>query len=339
MSHPESNADIPENAVSSEQNQETTSAETLIQPYPIVHSHEISNFQLLELRTLLDKAAIELERYWSIWLRDRINIVLDRVQSYTWGEVRKRVLDGTDTTVSSGSGSKDDAFPTAIFLRGENPRWYLLRFVSDQPCSQGAIAFSGAMLANLFDRLTGGQEEPTEIGSVGNPLTNLEQKLLIRVGESFYKQWENAWHKILPLEIQSVQVSDSLPLETSDSVALCEFSVRWAQTNLSFYLIVPYYCVTDIERRVDRNHLDWLDDTVGTDVNGVPSGIKKTKICLTVALAETTITAEEFVRMKVGDLITTDQKIDAPIEILVQGRPKFKASPGQLQGQKAVEIL
>lgn len=286
----------------------------------VIRPPELDDYTLLELRTLLDKTAMELGRYWSQWLRDRIVVVLDRVESHPWKNVKNRFL-----TLETRNSQ-----PT--------PQWYSMSFHSDVVGAQDIIVFPAAMLSNMFDRLTGGQAAPEEISSLGVSLTVLEQRLLNRVAESFAQQWESAWSKILPLNIQSVEQAENLPLEESDPVAVCEFTLRWDKTNLSFYLIIPYFAVWDIQQRIDRSHLDWVSD-FNSQTNAVPEGIRKAKIRLSVCLAQTTLTAEEFVQMQAGDIITTDQKTDAPIEVLLQGQPKFQASPGQLQGQKAIEII
>jgi flagellar motor switch protein FliM len=42
--------------------------------------------------------------------------------------------------------------------------------------------------------------------------------------------------------------------------------------------------------------------------------------------------------LAVGDVITTEQDVSAPLELSVQGVPKFRARPGAFRGKKAVSI-
>ncbi|MBR6436043.1 MAG: hypothetical protein IKS45_06010 [Thermoguttaceae bacterium] len=57
-------------------------------PYDVIRPHELTNYALMELKTLLEKAAFELGRDWSQRLRDRIVVSVDRVASRHWKDVR-----------------------------------------------------------------------------------------------------------------------------------------------------------------------------------------------------------------------------------------------------------
>ena len=123
-----------------------------------------------------------------------------------------------------------------------------------------------------------------------------------------------------------------------DPGAICEFVVRWSQTSLTFYLILPYYAVDDLGRRQDRSRLDWLNEFSDPSPT-VPAGVRKSKIRLSVLMARSSITVEDLLQLSPGDIIATDQSADSPIEVYIQDKLKFLAAPGQLHGQKAIEIL
>lgn len=286
-------------------------------PYDVIRPHELTNYALMELKTLLEKAAFELGRDWSQRLRDRIVVSVDRVASRHWKDVR------------------------AWIAPSEPPQkqtWFPLSFQSDTLGAQDAIVFPAAMLSNMFDRLTGGQAEPTVDGALSTPLTALEQRLLNRIAGSFSAQWQKSWEKFLPLNIQSVTSFKPFNLEDGDPCAICEFVVKWSQTSLSFYLILPYYAVDDLGRRLDRSRLDWLNDFSDPSPT-VPAGVRKSKIRLSVLMARSSITVEDLLQLSPGDIIATDQSADSPIEVYIQDKLKFLAAPGQLHGQKAIEIL
>ncbi len=285
-------------------------------PYDVIRPHELTQYSLMELKALLEKTALELGRDWSQRLRDRIVVSVDRVETRLWHNVR--------AWLSPSEPQKTQA-------------WFPLSFQSDILGAQGAIAFPAALLSNMFDRLTGGQAQPTPMGTLDSPLTDLERRLLYRIAESFSNQWEKSWEKFLTLGIKGIQPFELFNLEDSDPCAVCEFVVQWSQTSLPFYLILPYYSVDDLERRLDRSRLDWLNDF--SQSTEIPSGIRNSKIHLSVILAKSTITVEELMALQPGDIITTDQSTNSPIEVYIQDKLKFLAAPGQIHGQKAVEIL
>ena len=298
-------------------NQENSSNEvTPGVPYDVIRPHKLTQYALMELKTLLEKTAFELGRDWSMRLRDRIVVSVDRAVSRHWKDVCAWILPDSQQARQT---------------------WISLSFESQNLGAQDVIVFPAAMLSNMFDRLTGGQAEPMSEGTLSTPLTALEERLLNRIAESFVSQWEKSWEKFLPLNIRSVQSIKPFNLEDSDPCAICEFIVRWSHTSLSFYLILPYYAVEDLGRRLDRNRLDWLNDFSDANPN-VPAGVRKSKINMTVLMARSTITVEELLQLRPGDIITTDQNVDSPVEVYIQDKLKFLAAPGQLHGQKAIEI-
>jgi flagellar motor switch protein FliM len=48
---------------------------------------------------------------------------------------------------------------------------------------------------------------------------------------------------------------------------------------------------------------------------------------------------KDLIELRVGDIITTEQDVHAPLTVAVQRIPKFQASPGALKGKKAIQIL
>jgi flagellar motor switch protein FliM len=59
---------------------------------------------------------------------------------------------------------------------------------------------------------------------------------------------------------------------------------------------------------------------------------------MVVTLAETRIKTSELLGLRIGDVITTEKDIRTPLEVAIQGVPKFAASPGAIKGHKAVQI-
>ena len=59
---------------------------------------------------------------------------------------------------------------------------------------------------------------------------------------------------------------------------------------------------------------------------------------LVIELAETEISTKDLIGLRVGDIITTEKDIHAPLSVSVQGTPKFKARPGALKGRKRFRL-
>ncbi len=55
-------------------------------------------------------------------------------------------------------------------------------------------------------------------------------------------------------------------------------------------------------------------------------------------LAETKISAADLATLEVGDIITTEHKIDEPMIVRIDGAPHFLARSGVCNGRKAIRI-
>ena len=55
-------------------------------------------------------------------------------------------------------------------------------------------------------------------------------------------------------------------------------------------------------------------------------------------LAETAISMEELRDLEVGDLIMTEKPAIQPVQLAIEGVPKFLACIGQHKGQRALKI-
>ena len=70
--------------------------------------------------------------------------------------------------------------------------------------------------------------------------------------------------------------------------------------------------------------------------------LKRALACASVelraVLARTTITMEEMVGLRPGDLLTTEKPVESTVTIQVEGRPKFLGRLGQFRGNRAVRI-
>ena len=62
------------------------------------------------------------------------------------------------------------------------------------------------------------------------------------------------------------------------------------------------------------------------------------RVELVVTLAESTITTADMIGLRVGDVITTDQDVNRPLDVAVEGVTKFRAKPGAIKGQKAIQV-
>ena len=59
---------------------------------------------------------------------------------------------------------------------------------------------------------------------------------------------------------------------------------------------------------------------------------------MVVQLAETKVTTGDLIGLRVGDIITTEKDIHAPMVVTIEGHSKFLGHPGAYKGHKAIQV-
>ena len=74
------------------------------------------------------------------------------------------------------------------------------------------------------------------------------------------------------------------------------------------------------------------------NVDRIARSLRGSVVEMVAELANTAITTRDLLGLRVGDIITTKRDVHDPIFVSVEGIPKFRASVGQLKGQKAIQV-
>jgi flagellar motor switch protein FliM len=82
------------------------------------------------------------------------------------------------------------------------------------------------------------------------------------------------------------------------------------------------------KRPVSRESIQRLSDQIGHAV-----------VELIVDLADTQISTADLIGLRVGDIVTTEKDVKAPLVLRVEGEPKFHTSVGAFKGRKAIRVL
>ena len=59
---------------------------------------------------------------------------------------------------------------------------------------------------------------------------------------------------------------------------------------------------------------------------------------LVVKLGEANVELQDIMNLEIGDIIQLDRDATIPLDILVEGIPKFKGIPGLVKGNRAIRI-
>ncbi|QDU30999.1 Flagellar motor switch protein FliM [Anatilimnocola aggregata] len=223
----------------------------------------------------------------------------------------------------------------------ENPTYF--NVLRAEPLEGNLILdINPSILYPIIDRLLGGGKEAGPVAR--RPLTEIELRLVSRITQLFLNELKRAWENVLALKL-SVERVESNPqlvqiVPPNEVVVLISFELMLGDIRGMINLCIPYNSIERIGSKLTSN--SWASygkQTVSAaSIAQISRQIDRSLVDVVVTMAETRITTEDLIGLRVGDIITTDHDIRSPLQVAVQDVTKFHASPGAFKGQKAIRI-
>jgi len=199
-----------------------------------------------------------------------------------------------------------------------------------------------SILYPIIERLLGGGKDAGPLAR--RPLTEIELRLVSRITRLFLTELQKAWSNVLELELGVERVESNPQLvqivPPNEVVVLISFELTLNDIRGMMNLCIPFNAIERFSGTLTAN--SWVgyrrggatEETQGT----IGRQLEGASVEMVVTLAETRITTADLIGLRVGDIITTDKDVHAPLEVAIQGAKKFLASPGSLKGHKAIEV-
>ncbi len=204
------------------------------------------------------------------------------------------------------------------------------------------LDISPALSYAVIDRMLGGDPEPGN--TIRRPLTEIETRLIGRLVKAFLIQLHDAWENIVPLELSIASVESNPQLvqivPPNEVVILVCFEVTLGRNRGMINLCIPFNTIERFNSQLSNNGWVGYSRTKPTDETRATIGrnVDTAAVEIVVTLAKSKIRTGDLLDLAIGDLITTEKDVAQPLELSVQGIPKFSARPGAFRGKKAVRI-
>ena len=194
----------------------------------------------------------------------------------------------------------------------------------------------------IIDRMLGGDPKPND--TLRRPLTEIENRLIGRVVDIFLNQLKESWENIVELElnVESVESNPQLVqiVPPNEVVILVGFELMLGQNRGMLNLCIPFNTIEHYNSKLSRN--GWVGYGKGMptrETKGkIASSVDRAPVDVVVTLARSKIRTGDLLDLSVGDIITTEKEVNAPLELAVQNVPKYNATAGAFKGKKAVQI-
>ena len=204
------------------------------------------------------------------------------------------------------------------------------------------MVIESKLLYALVDSFFGGNDVPyTKIE--GKDFTQIEIKIARRVVMSAIDDYEKAWEPVYPLKVgysrTEINPQFVAVVPPSDVVIATTFDVELEKVSGTIKIVIPYATLEPIKSKLS---VGFQSEQLEVDfiwINRIKEQIMGTSANVLVKLGEADITVRDLLELKPGDIIQLDSDATQPLDIHVEGIPKFKGIPGLLKGNRALKIV
>lgn len=223
----------------------------------------------------------------------------------------------------------------------ENPTCFNL--ISAPPLeSQLILDINPSLLFPIIDRLLGGGSDTTAPSR--RPLTEIEKLLTGRITALFLAEVKAAWMNVIELDpvVDHIESNPQLVqiVPPNEVVVLISFELTIGDSRGMMNLCIPFNAIERISGKLSANN--WVSyskkPSTPETIQQIGDQLSGSVVEVAVDLAESQISTADLVGLRVGDIITTEKDVSAPLVVSVEGRKKFHASAGSFKGRKAVQI-
>lgn len=252
------------------------------------------------------------------------------------------LLSRLQALVSISVTSVDQLFYSEYLLSLPRPGCLYLAEL-EEPQRHIILDVSPQLALVIVERLLGGEgmTPPPKARSI----TPVEQAVLKGVIEYMLRTLEESWSptasmrfRLLRMETEPdfVQIASA-----SEIVAVISMQVTVGVHSYAISLCYPTFALEDVLSRLERQHITHAASPDQQRLNAriAQKHLQSIPLRISVELGTATITVEELLRLRVGDVIRLSTQVSDLLVLSIAGQPKLWVRPGSSVGRRAVQIV
>lgn len=203
------------------------------------------------------------------------------------------------------------------------------------------MVVSSPLVFGIVDALFGGGGQG-RVKIEGREYTPIETRLIGKVVMTALDVLKDAWAPIHPVDFVYVR-SEFNPLAIAivpptDVVIIVTIEVELEQESTTLTLCTPYSTIEPLRGKLATGFQSTrLEADVGV-LKRMEVNIKQTMANASVQLASGSVKTRDFLKLKVGDVMTLETNPSDEAIVKVEGEPKYYAYVGSYRGNKACRI-
>jgi flagellar motor switch protein FliM len=177
----------------------------------------------------------------------------------------------------------------------------------------------------------------------GRDFTNVEQAVIKKVVEIAFKEMDDVWHSVYPVQHKFVR-SEMNPqfvniVSSSEVVVVCSFKMEVESSTESFAFCIPYSVLEPIKDKLYGVHQGEVDAIDKSWSENLKYQINQVPLTISVEIGSAEISVSDVLNLKVGDVIQLNDKVKEPIRMLVENKDKYWGRAGVSDNNYALQII
>lgn len=242
----------------------------------------------------------------------------------------------TDVTVRS-----TELLKFGEFLKSLSIPSYINIFRMNPLHGNALMIFETRLVFTLIDLFCGGKGK-LEVKAEGRDFTEIEQQLMKRVALAALEDLKTAWHPIFPVEPQ-YQRNEVNPqfvaiVPHSEIVLVVTLEVDLGVKPMIITLCIPYSMIEPIRGTLNAGFHSEHDDRNNAGAKRFEVNFNHVEVDLVAQRTGNPITVQQLIDLKKGQILLSPERIDDPIDILINNKTKYRGSPIEIKGSQGVKI-
>ncbi|WP_446897251.1 flagellar motor switch protein FliM [Clostridium sp. LBM24168] len=285
-----------------------------IKPYDFRSPQKFSKEHIRTLELIHDNYARIISNYLTAQVRSNVKVKVESVQQITYEEFIHSVPNPTILTIFK------------------------------MPPLSGSVLFeiNPQFVFEVIDLLLGGNG----VGKFkAREFTDIDKNIINVVNAGLISNLKLAWEDVIEVEteVEGIETNPALnqTLAPNDPVALITFSVEMGGSTTFINICIPYL---SIEKVLDKLVVQyWFQDSdeavLSESRQKLRNRLNIVDMKLSCVLGTADITIREFLNLRVGDVITLNEKTKSPVKLMVEDKVYYHGKPGTIGKNMGVEIL
>ena len=285
-----------------------------ISPYDFKRPERVSKDQMRTLEAIHDGFARNFGASLSGFLRTIVEVRVATIEQLTYSEFIHSLPN-----------------PTNFNLLRADP-------LEGQLC----LEISPLIVYPIIDRLLGGSSSALFIPQ--RPMTLIELRLIRRITDRALTCLTEVWSEMVPVKFSINEVESNPHLvqivAPNEVVVVVGFEVKMEPRTGTLSLCFPFNVIEPVMAKLASQ--GWLAYQRPVAMKNVRDAIEESihpaEVNLTAYLAETTITVDDLINLRPGDILRTTKPASSDLTLQIEGRSKFRGRLGRYKAARAFRV-